>query len=53
LFCVFNLGAEAASYTLQDGAGETVFELGDVKRQSAELSLGARAGVIVKNPKAA
>lgn len=49
LLCVFNLGAEAASYTLPGGTGEAVFELGDVTRESMALSLGARAGVIVKH----
>ncbi len=47
LLCVFNLGTEVVSYALPDGAGETVFELGEVKREGNSLSLAARTGAIL------
>ncbi|PKQ03066.1 MAG: alpha-glucosidase, partial [Alphaproteobacteria bacterium HGW-Alphaproteobacteria-12] len=46
LLCVFNLGAEAASFGLLEGAGEVVFELGEVEREGNSLSLAARTGAI-------
>jgi alpha-glucosidase len=46
LLCVFNLGTEVASFSLPEGAGEAVFELGEVKREGGALSLGARGGAI-------
>ncbi|GMV63313.1 MAG: alpha-amylase [Parvibaculum sp.] len=48
LLCIFNLGTEAASFGLPEGAGEAVFEVGEVMRESGALSLGARSGAIFK-----
>jgi alpha-glucosidase len=42
LVCVFNLGRDAASFTLPGGAGKAIFELGEVRREGAVLSLGPR-----------
>ncbi|MBC7101685.1 MAG: alpha-glucosidase [Parvibaculum sp.] len=48
LLCIFNLGAEAANFSLPEGAGEAVFELGEVTRDGAALSLGSRnAGIVL------
>ena len=48
LLCVFNLGAEAARYSLPEGAGEAVFELGEVTRDGGSLSFAARSAAILK-----
>ncbi|PKQ08545.1 MAG: alpha-glucosidase [Alphaproteobacteria bacterium HGW-Alphaproteobacteria-12] len=47
LLCVFNLGKTAAQFTLPDGTGECLFEVGEVKRNGMVLSFGPRSGVIL------
>ncbi|MDP1546336.1 MAG: DUF3459 domain-containing protein, partial [Anaerolineales bacterium] len=48
LLCVFNLGKkpEPAQFALPEGTGAAVFKLGDVFRDGATLTLGARAAVV-------
>ena len=47
LLCVFNLGKTAAQFTLPDGTGECLFEVGEVKRNGMVVSFGPRSGVIL------